>query len=276
MSSSRKIFFHVGLAKTGSTYLQNRFFKHLQGVNYQHTRHFKQADEFIAKHPEENVLVSREFDHQFFDEVDRFAEKHPNATPVMLLRRQDKWIASQYRRFAKNGKADKLEEFVDLAADTGCFKKKDLTFFDKIEYLENKFSNPPIVMIFEDFKTNALGFLKDLANQMDSTFDDSAINLDAKHAARTDKALKIIRGINRVIPIRKTEIKWLGPLDLPRQWIMKLLKWEIILFAKIWPKAWVSKEPLIAQEFLDDIKAAYTEDWNKCVAYATKNSTQAP
>jgi hypothetical protein len=270
MAEKRNIFFHVGLAKTGSTYLQNRFFKHLAGIQYQHTRQFKNADQFIATHPDEHVLVSREFDRQFYVEVDKFALKHPTATPIMLLRKQDKWMASQYRRFVKNGLADRLEAFLDLTNDNGYFKKIDLSFFHKIEYLESKFDNPPIVLLFDEFKKNPKQFLETLASRMDSSFNLKEINLEAKHAARTDKALKIIRSVNRIIPIRKTEVKWLGPFDIPRQWFMKLIKWKIILFSKICPAAWVSKEPLMDPTFLDAVAKEFEDDWNKCLAYSNR------
>ncbi len=274
MAEKRNIFFHVGLAKTGSTYLQNRFFKHLSGINYQHTRQFKHADTFIAEHPDQHVLVSREFDRQFYVEVDKFALEHPTATPIMLLRKQDKWIASQYRRFVKNGLADRLESFLDLADDKGYFKKIDLTFFHKIEYLETKFDNTPIILIFDDFKKDPKQFLENLATRMDSSFELNEINLDAKHTARTDKALKIIRSISRVIPIRKTEIKWLGPFDIPRQWFMKLIKWKIILFSKIYPAAWISKDPLISPSFLEAVSKEFDDDWDKCLAYTQKHTSE--
>ena len=95
----KELFFHVGLAKTGSTYLQNKFFHKLKGIKYIHTSEFYHYKEIIAESTENKLLFSREFDRQFFDETIKIAEKYPYAKILIVLRSNEKWIASQYRRY---------------------------------------------------------------------------------------------------------------------------------------------------------------------------------
>ena len=109
INNEKEIYFHVGLAKTGSTFLQERVFKHLKNIHYIDTSKYKKIDQLISESKHQRILVSREFDRQFKKEVDKFSEKYPNATPVMVLREHHSYIASQYRRAIKNGSQKTLK-----------------------------------------------------------------------------------------------------------------------------------------------------------------------
>ena len=43
------IFFHVGLGKTGTTFLQDRFFPKLEGIDYLPRNKYHKAEEYIEK-----------------------------------------------------------------------------------------------------------------------------------------------------------------------------------------------------------------------------------
>ena len=67
---AKHIFFHVGISKTGSTFLQQRVFPHLKNIQYIPTHKYHQINDEIKKVKNGPILVSREFDRQFEREVD--------------------------------------------------------------------------------------------------------------------------------------------------------------------------------------------------------------
>ena len=115
--SNRIIYFHVGLGKTGSTYLQVKFFPKLKGLQYVPTIDYKRYQKVIEKSKANKILVSREFDRQLEDEIKKFAALYPEARIIIVLREHDTWIASQYKRFVKNGFNGSFRKFIDIDCD---------------------------------------------------------------------------------------------------------------------------------------------------------------
>ena len=74
-TASKTIFFHVGTSKTGSTFLQNRIFPLLKGIAYIPTNKYHNIYTEIKKIKQKSILVSREFDRQFEDEIEKFYDE---------------------------------------------------------------------------------------------------------------------------------------------------------------------------------------------------------
>ena len=93
-------------------------------------------------------------------EILRFSEKYPDTTPIIVFRRHDSYIASQYRRFVKNGFTGPFQEFFDLQNNKGFFKKSDLNYKNQVELLKNTLIKDPIVFTYKDFKENNQKFIQ--------------------------------------------------------------------------------------------------------------------
>jgi hypothetical protein len=268
MQKQKIIYFHVGLGKTGSTYLQNRFFTRLTGIHYIHTSKYKKSVALIQGSMESKFLVSREFDQQLGEECSQFSQQFPEARIIVFLRQHDTWIASQYRRFVKNGFSGSFNEFMDIRGDRGLWKKADLDFFSKIKTIEYYFKSRPLVLFYEDFKRNPTLIFDQLCAFMGAGYDLDGINLNPKHVSYSEKQLKVIRGVGKYFfqpyppPIANPVLRYLR-----RLW-HQLFRYSILYGAKLIPNFLINPAPLISVEELGAVRAFGAADWEKCKVYA--------
>lgn len=269
-----EIYFHIGLGKTATTYLQYEFFPKLKGIYYIQRTLYRKYQEVIDNTNHSRYFVSREFDQQLEEEVDKIAAAYPKARIIIVLRRQDGWIASQYRRYVKNGGGLSFPEYFDVEHDSGLWKRSDVDFMAKIKYVEEKFGQPPLVLFHEDLKQDPYAFFDRLAAFLGASYDRNAISLDAVHSSYNEKELKIIKKFSFLFNQYRSysKVRFLRWLQRRSQ---LLLSYLILYPAKLIPEAWVSKEPLIPQEELNKVRDYYAEEWDKCKAYAQAHDITA-
>jgi hypothetical protein len=274
--SSKQVFFHVGLGKTGTTYLQYELFPKLNGIHYIQRTRYQHAHEIITRTDHPRYLVSREFDQQLPEEAANFARHYPDARVIIVLRRHDGWIASQYRRFAKNGIHVDFDAFFDIDNNQGLWQHADLNYMAKLKIIEQYFRHKPLVLFQEELKNNPYTFFDKIATFTGSSYDRAAISLDAVHTSYSDKQLKAVRKLSKYLfPLRekysrKTLRGWL-------QWRrIQLMSYAIMYPALLLPDAWFDDVELIPQVQLDKIRRHYADDWAQCQAYAgVQVSTQS-
>ncbi len=270
MPKEKTIYFHVGLGKTGSTYLQNRFFTKLKGIHYIHTSRYRNSPALIQASDEHKFLVSREFDQQLEEECRFFSNIFPTAKVIVFLRRHDSWIASQYRRFVKNGFGGSFSEFLDMNSDNGLWKQEDLDFFSKIQIIEHYFQSHPLVLFYEDFKRDPLTVFDQLCAFMGAEYDLSSVNLQPKHVSYNDHQLKVIRKVGKYFfqpyppTIANPVLRYL------RRLLHQFFRYTILYGARLVPAGLVDQAPLISPEELRTVQLRCAQDWEKCLEYARK------
>ncbi|MDA3865349.1 MAG: hypothetical protein PF489_01215 [Salinivirgaceae bacterium] len=267
------IFFHVGLGKTGSTYLQHKFFPFLKGIHYIHHTKYKKALDIIGAKNHERYFVSREFDRQFLDEIQKFAARYPDTHPIMVLRRQDKWIASQYRRLTKNGRGIYFNEFVNLENNNGRWDISEMEFYPKIKQLEKYFTKKPLVLLYDELRTNPTQFFDKIAHYTQTTYNADQISLRPKHKSYSEKQLLAVRYYTR---------KWLRHIDEQKldstqsgRRTRKIATHLIMYIHKLLPAKKYAAKPLIKPTELEAIQKHFEADWEKCVKYIEENAPNA-
>lgn len=267
-----EVFFHVGLGKTASTYLQSRFFPKLRNVHYVRTRDYRHYPRLLPAPPAPRLLFSREFDRQFAAEVTAFARQCPQARPIVVLRRHDEWIASQYRRYIKNGWGLRFREFFDVELDQGLWKWADLAMAPRLDLLREVFAHRALVLNFEELRREPLTFLDRLATYMGATYDRGVVCLRPKHRTRGDKALRAVLSMGRVFnpapPNRGRCLTW-----LKRRGRM-LGCYALLGVGTRMPEAWIPVKQLLPEDDLAAIRARFTGDWERCLA-ACANTAEA-
>lgn len=263
----QEIYFHVGLGKVASTYLQHEFFPKLQSIDYIPTNRYRKSKKILAQMGSGKYLVSREFDRQFEREVTSFCAEYPDTKIIIIFRRHGSWIASQYRRYAKNGFHWGFDRFMDFEKDEGHWKQKDLLFYPKLEIIERCSTQKPLILFHDDLKKNSWAFLQSIADYTGSTFNKEQISLNPVHTSYTEKQLKVLQAFCR--RFKPT---------LPRSYHNKVLHWllyrpwwglfHLVMYAAVLvPERWISKAPLISKEQLEAVDKYYEEDWDRVKNY---------
>ena len=140
------IYIHVGLGRAGSTFLQYRVFPRMKGLYYIQRTRFRKARKIIGRGEHAKYLVSGELDPRIMENyLKDFSNPLSYARPIMVVRRHDEWIASQYRRYLKNSNHWTFKEFFDLDEDQGYWKKYQLYYYPLIELLEKYFEHKPLM-----------------------------------------------------------------------------------------------------------------------------------
>ena len=266
-SSLQKIYFHVGISKTGSTFLQKSVFPLLSKIAYIPTNRYQNIFLEIEKINLGNVLISREFDRQFEKEVFKFSNKYPQSTPIIVLRRHDEYFASQYRRFVKNGFTGGVGDFLNLEDDSGFFKKIHFTFKYQIDILTKAFSQKPIVLFHHNLKSNPKKFIADFCEYTGSNINIEKVNFSKKHGSYSEKQLKTFRAVSKYFNLRKRRVFKSLLLHLVWRFYHAFFRYGILYLSFFIPKFMYSKEPLLDPTYLNKIKDYFKDDWECCLNY---------
>ncbi|MEQ8703408.1 MAG: hypothetical protein RIC19_05795 [Phaeodactylibacter sp.] len=269
-----EIVFHVGLGKVASTYLQHRFFPKLQKIHYIPTNRYRQVPDIIKKGKYGRYFVSREFDQQLEREVSWFASYYPEVKPIIIFRRHDGWAASQYRRYVKNGGHLPFTGFLDVEGDTGLWKVNDFIFYNHIEQLEKHFTHKPLVLFYEELRSDPWAFFDKIAGYADAAYEPKEVSLAKVHTSYKEKELKVMRkmgkyifGEERSTTKGRTLVGWL------RRRGQMLASYAVLYPSKLLPERFVDPAPLIPPEELEKVRDFFAEDWAKVKAYAETSAT---
>ncbi len=259
----KEIYFHVGLAKTGSTFLQKNVFPKLHGIKYISTHKYKNCIDLIIKEKHKKILISREFDRQFEKEVKWFTSHFPNTKIIVVFRRHDQWISSQYKRFVKNGYSLSFDQFYDIENDSGFWKNKEMIYKNKILLIKKYSPYKPLVLFYDEIKTNPYNFIDRIVKYTKSTYKKDSISLNVVHKSYNEKQLLFLRSYCRIFkktpPTYYENNKLLHWLIYRPWWLFFHLLMYLALFI---PKSIIVKKPLIEINQLQKIKEKYTNDWN--------------
>lgn len=272
MANQKEIFFHVGLGKTGTTFLQHRVFPYFKGIHYLQSGHFRHFEKRIENCHATRIFISREFDRQLQEKVGPFAEIYPHSKTIIVLRPHVSWIESEYKRYLKSGKNNTFDEFLDLDNDQGNWKKEDVYFYPRIKFLEEKFDHKPLVLFYEELKKDMWAYFDEFANYMGATYDRQDIDTRAKHKSYSIKQLKIIQTFNQKFMPHGPDYSENYYIRKIQRWLRMIPRYLVLYAARLIPEKMVSDDPLIPEHRLEQIAKDYQEDWKKCREYARKNN----
>lgn len=270
MDTDKEIFFHVGTGKTGTTFLQYRAFPKFRGVQYIQRTSYRNAEKIIRASNERRFFISWEMDQQLEDEVAKFSKLFPDTQSIIVFRPHDSYLASQYRRFVKNGFQGSLNDFLDLKNDRGFFKIADMTYMRQIHILEKYFTKKPIVLLYEDLSRDPKAFVARFAEIVGATVDVNQIDYSKKHTSYNEKQLRAMQVMGKRFNMRKRRVFKNGVLHLLWKIGFGALRYGTLYGAKLIPAGRFDPKPLIAQHELEEVKNYFQKDWEETLAYESQ------
>lgn len=272
--TERQTFFHVGYARAASTFLQKAVFPALTGIQYIPRNRFRVRESEKKRFVGDKILMSREAGKHIFDRCDRVEEIFGSRI-IISLRRQDTLAASNYRLHMKKGHTVRFEQYLDLENDEGLWQCQDFEYMRLIRHVKRNTGRDPIVLIFEDYIQDPDYYLAQLCAALECGIDRSALGKDVVHKSYSDKQLRLRRQFADYFAdknSRKEQLKNKTPQgdSIGNFFRYRALLWSSAIFmrlAKFAPESWLSNEPLIREQRLQQIKDFYAEDWQACHEY---------
>lgn len=170
---SKNLIIHIGLHKTGTTYLQYNFFPMLKDVLYIHGNQFFRQWQQQSWEQKGNCLISYEgfsglawnlknpelFNLHWIDSFEQNIENlsnfFPNAIILTSIRKPSELLISMYKQYIQEGGVLKLADFYN---QNGVIRNEDLVIINRIKYIQSKFERS-YFLNYESFRKNGDDYL---------------------------------------------------------------------------------------------------------------------
>lgn len=274
MKVKNEIFFHVGLPRTASTFLQRNFFPHLNNVFFVKKHDFVHRKKIIEKGTHSRYLLSTEMDigkEGRYEWLKAVANEYPDAKIIIVLRRHDDWIKSKYFYHLRKGGTHDFSEFFNLN-DTGFFRIDHLNCIKRIELIKSYFPQEPLIVFHEELKANPEKTLELIAQFMGTAYNKDKVKLEHKNQAFKLNELIAIRKFNRISGYDQDKFKNRYIRSKYRKYY-GIYNRIIIFFLSVFGLYKKSDIVLITPEELSDIKAYFAQDWADTISYV-KNTRE--
>jgi hypothetical protein len=261
MIKERNVIFHVGLHKTGTSYLQNEVFVNsdelllIRGTN--NIRQLqKYKDGQIVLFSDESFsgnLFGGDYLGDFFRNMKTIEKIFGKDVKIIFgLRKPGALIKSIYKQYVHEGGTESFDYIFNLN-DTGLIKIKDLFYQNRIEYLRSQFND---VFIYEQrtLMSNFQEFSKELAKFMgiESSFDMPTNVKNSNVGIKSNLQFRTLIFLNRLRQKRITRI-------LNRTGLHKL---TFRFFCQNILKNVKSKKFEFPHEVIESINLESKEDWD--------------
>jgi hypothetical protein len=179
--TSGRLFIHVGLPKTGTTFMQEHVFPAFTGIKFLGKAKSVSIDDMLADDRRKYLmssehllgcpfLIDGEWAATFRSNAVRLAERFPQARILLSLRKHEGLLSSYYKEHISKPNRPRyptLPEYFDVENDKGMVRRQDLRFRDLVGHLERCFGRPPFVFFQEEIRDRFPALLADLAAYLD-------------------------------------------------------------------------------------------------------------
>lgn len=242
-----KVFFHIGLHKTGTTFLQRSYFntlslKYIHGAKpfYQIIEEISQTESKIVLISSENLsgnLFSTNYLNDFEKNIKTIKKIFGDVGVIIGFRKHTEFLLSAYKQALQQGNTINLKDFFN-EKNKGLLRHQDLNYSHRIKLLKKEFTNVFIYTIDDIKDLNALN--KSLCEFLE---------IKPNQIKQENKKLNV--GIQTVFQVRL--LVTLNKMDIT---LFKILRFKIFYsklfkFLKITPRK-------ICQYYIPDFGKKYT------------------
>lgn len=266
------LYLHIGLHKTGTTFLQKAVFPLWQGLEY---LPLDKLEYLVRMSEEKNYLLSREglsgqnWMHKAEREacIVRLAKLFPDARVIMSFRQHPGFIVSSYNQFLQRGGFLEFKDYFSLQSDNSFMASEDFLFRDKIDLVANEFGHQPHVVLHQDIVSDIGKVIRSLEGFMGG----SGPSVEAIKSRKFNKSVghypaKILRSLNRH---SRSELNPDGRYPL-YHWRLKKLGLDPRSICQ-YSLGFLPDRPLLSAEQALAINDHYEQDWRYVLAAAARS-----
>ncbi|MDX1406591.1 MAG: hypothetical protein R3330_00615 [Saprospiraceae bacterium] len=270
MQGNNEIFYHCGMMRTGTTYLQRTVFPYFKGIRYVPKRQYFERDEIIRDSAASRFLISYELamDDQWEREINNVSEEWPDTTPIVVIRRHSDWLLSEYKRQLKNGYIRHFHQLWSEDDKAAQYQKEDLMYCRRVAFLREKFNNPPVILKYSDMQHDPLGFVHSLAGIVDATFDPADIDLRWRHTSYGDRELRALRHVMKFVNLNRERANQHPALFRLVRLLRDTVRYGILHTASLLP----GDTHLVPKQVLDHVDEVYRKDWETILIESEKSA----
>lgn len=201
------VILHIGMHKTGTTFLQKSFFPKLSNTFYAHNNEFfvpwkeqlyLKPDHMLLSYegfsgfPWKNQQRDRGWLDSFYCNINQLKIFFPDATIIIFFRKQGDLLASLYKQYLNEGGELEFEKFYGV---NKIIDEKDISIKPRIEYLKENFERV-YCLNYQAFLENGTEYLKNFFEQELSMSFDEIDNSTRSNVSISGKKIEFLRRYN--------------------------------------------------------------------------------
>ena len=255
-----KVFLHIGLQKTGTTFLQQQVFPRFEGVSYMKKRFrprllleghdtFLVSNEWILGSPLGSRSTSWLDDHR--RALEKLGKLAPDTRLIVCFRRHSDLLVSLYKQYLHEGGTATIHEFFDPKSDSGWIKPRDLFFYPRIKWIEEHFQHRPFVFLFDEIWKHLQSLIDEMGELLGADVPSvDELDRETKNPGVRYYQGKLLRYLNKISEPLHLKNRWTLALGIdPRSLCQQRL-------------GFLSERPIeLEQDVVACIEDMYSEDW---------------
>ncbi|HKK82025.1 MAG TPA: hypothetical protein VJ909_07245 [Prolixibacteraceae bacterium] len=194
---SSKIFFHLGLPKTASTFLQLEIFPQLHELEYYKKHHFKKYKTLLPSEGK-SYLFTSEKDNGLIEEFDNIKTLFPdNSYVILAFRPHYKWLVSKYKNHIRKFGHIRFNDF--FSVDNPSHFEMAPDYYSRIaDRCIEKFGDRVLLLNFEELKTSPDIFLRKIYQFLGLGDEEIRYSNRVVKKAFSNRQVKILRAFNNI------------------------------------------------------------------------------
>lgn len=264
----KKVYLHIGMQKTGSTWLQNHYFPKIETHDVVYKESFRHM--FYNLNPDKDLIITYEnyvgYPHPlpsrkwngWMETRDsafkNLASFFPDADIILVVRRQPDFIKSLYNQYVKVGGNITFDDYWK----GGChnsFEKDAVKYTELLQHISDNFNGRILVINFDLFVKDKKRFSQVLNGFFGQV---NAIDLTESYQSLVNKSLrwKDIRALLSAYKIFGNKYHPDAKIKLPNR-VFKVLRWlSVNVYSRFF-----SNETAVNDEHVKSMESFYADDW---------------
>jgi len=266
------IYVHLGLSRAASTFLQREVFPKFRGIVCFAKREYRHRNEVLSHARGERFLFSHEGISRKRERLEALHRDFPRCRPILVLRRQDRWLASRYKyQIHKRGYCsfDLFLERFEEEVERG--EQEPACFAPYLDRLETSFGRRPLLLFHEELVADPLNAIRILAEGVGARIDEGDFQLRQLNASLKNGRLQALRRLDTRFAYHRRPRR----PGLRRRLDKGLRDTRVAaasLVAALRPTSGQQDEAsIVPPEQLEALRKHYAADWAACLDYARRD-----